>query len=99
MLRHVVCWRLSASDSAVKLEQSAQITGALQGLVSVIPEITSLTVGSDVASTDGNWDLVLVADFEDEAALGVYVVHPEHRTVAGMIDSLTGARAVVDFVI
>ena len=99
MLRHVVSWRLTADDTPTKLAQSAEIATALQGLVSEIPEITSLTVGSNTVSIEGNWDVVLIADFADEAALRVYVDHPEHQKVSGFIRSLVGARAAVDFLV
>ncbi|HEY0258310.1 MAG TPA: Dabb family protein [Lacisediminihabitans sp.] len=99
MLRHVVSWKLKAEDVAAKAEDSARISAALQTLPAVIPEIRSLTVGSNAAYPETNWDLVLIADYDDAAALDVYQNHPEHRKVVAIIEPLVAARANVDFLI
>ena len=93
MLRHIITWKLAAADSEAKLENSATIAAALQGLVPLIPEIRSLTVASNVVPLDTNWDLVLVADYDDEAALRAYIDHPEHQRVVGIIRPLVAQRA------
>lgn len=99
MLRHIITWKLAAEDTAAKLESSATIAAALHGLVPLIPEIRSLTVASNVVSLDTNWDLVLVADYDDEAALRTYIDHPEHQRVVGIIRPLVAERAAVDFLV
>ncbi len=99
MLRHIITWKLAAEDTAAKLEHAATIAAALQGLVPLIPEIRSLTVASNVVSLDTNWDLVLVADYSDEAALRTYIDHPEHQRVAGIIRPLVAQRAAVDILV
>ncbi len=99
MLRHIITWKLAAEDTATKLESSATIATALQGLVPLIPEIRSLTVASNVVSLDTNWDLVLVADYDDEEALRTYIEHPEHQRVVGIIRPLVAQRSAVDFLV
>ena len=97
MIRHVVSWKLAAEDTATKAEQSAQIASALQTLPPIIPEIQSLTVASNSVDVEGNWDVVLIADYADEAALRTYIEHPEHQKVAGFIRGLVAQRSNVDF--
>lgn len=99
MLRHIITWKLAAEDISAKLENSETIAAALQGLVPLIPEIRSLTVASNVVSLGANWDLVLVADYDDEAALRTYIDHPEHQRVVGIIRPLVAQRAAVDFLV
>lgn len=99
MLRHIITWKLTAENATEKLENSATIAAALQGLVPLIPEIRSLTVASNVVSLDTNWDLVLVADYDDEQALRAYIDHPEHQRVVGIIRPLVAQRAAVDFLV
>ena len=99
MLRHIITWKLAAENTAKKLEDSATIAAALQGLVPLIPEIRSLTVASNVVSLGTNWDLVLVADYDDEEALRTYIDHPEHQRVVGIIRPLVAQRAAVDFLV
>ncbi|MBC7723804.1 MAG: Dabb family protein [Burkholderiaceae bacterium] len=99
MLRHIITWKLAADDVATRLEDSATISAALQGLVPLIPEIHSLTVSTNVVDLETNWDLVLVADYADEAALRTYIAHPEHQRVVGIIRPLVAQRAAVDFAV
>lgn len=99
MLRHVITWRLAATDTATKARDAATISAALEGLVPLIPEIRSLTVASNGVDIEGNWDLVLIIDFDDEASLRVYGPHPEHQRVVGIIGLLVSERAAIDVVI
>jgi hypothetical protein len=97
MIRHVVSWKLAAEDSATKLEHATQIAERLTALVSVIPEIQELRVGTNAVGIEGNWDVVLIADYADEAALNAYVVHPAHQEVVSYVRSVVSARSAVDF--
>lgn len=99
MLRHIVTWKLRADDVPARLEASSTIASELQGLVSLIPEITSLTVATNSTSVPGNWDVVLVADYADEAALQAYIDHPEHQRVVAIVRELVKERAAVDFLV
>ena len=95
----MITWRLAATDAATRAEDAASITAALNGLVPLIPEIRSLTVAGNSVDIDGNWDLALVIDFDDEAALRVYGPHPEHQRVVGLIRPLVSDRAAIDFLV
>ena len=69
----------------------------LRSLVGVVPSISSLTVGPNVAYFDSNWDVVLVADYESLDGLEAYQTHPAHLAVAPQIKALVSGRAAVDF--
>jgi len=97
VIRHVVSWRLAAEDAATKAEQSAQIAAGLNALVPVIPEIRSLTVASNSVEIAGNWDVVLIADYDDVAGLEAYIAHPEHQKVVAYVRSVVAERSAVDF--
>ncbi|HEV7955896.1 MAG: Dabb family protein [Microbacteriaceae bacterium] len=99
MLRHIISWKLAAEDPATRSEYAATIAEALQSLVPLIPEIRSLRVAENAVPLPTNWDLVLVADYDDEAALRAYIDHPEHQRVAGIIRPLVSERAAVDFLV
>lgn len=94
-IRHVVSWRLAATDPAEKAEHAARIVAALESLVGVVAEIRSLTAGVDVAGGD-NWDVVLIADFDDLDAVVRYQVHPAHQKVGTFIRSVVSQRMAVD---
>lgn len=96
-LRHVVTWKMAATDPAARAEHAAGIVSRLEALVGVVPSITALTAGVNALEIDGNWDVTLIADFEDAAGLDAYQVHPAHQEVVGYVRSVAGARSAVDF--
>jgi Stress responsive A/B Barrel Domain len=99
VLRHVVAWKLAAEDPATKLEQSAEIASRLNALVPIIPQIRSLTVGSNAVEIEGNWDVVLVADYDDVDGLRAYIDNPDHQTAVSYIRSVVAERSAVDFIL
>jgi hypothetical protein len=78
MFRHVVLLRWTAEATP---EQRAAVKTGLETLPASIPEIRSYTVGADARVNEGNYDLVVVADFDTVADYLVYRDHPDHQTV------------------
>ncbi len=97
MIRHVVMWRLATDDSAQKAAQIDTLRDRFSALVGVIPGTRSLEIVADVDRTDGNWDVALIGDYDDHAALDAYQVHPAHQEVAAYVRSLVTARVCIDF--
>ena len=98
MIRHIVSWQLAATDAAEKATAAAGIQARLEGLVGVVDEIRSLRVGFDVAG-GANWDVVLIADFDDLDAGDRYQVHPAHQAAGAFIRSVVSSRMAVDIVV
>jgi hypothetical protein len=96
-IRHVVAWKLAAADAATRAEQAAEISRLLHTLPSLVPEIRDLEVGINALELEGNFDVVLIADFDDEDALQRYGAHPEHQKVASYIHSVVADRTAVDY--
>lgn len=96
-LRHVVTWRMAAEDPAERAEHAEGVAARLQGLVGVVPSIRALSVGVNALEIDGNWDVTLVADFDDAAGLDAYQVHPAHQEVVAYVRAVVGGRSAVDF--
>jgi len=97
MLKHVVSWKIANASSPEGRKQIASIIAGLSSLVSVVPSIRALSVGPSVVTGPNHWDLGLIVDFDDEAGLEAYQVHPEHQRVAAHIRSLVSEQAAVDF--
>lgn len=95
---HIVSWKLAATDPAEKAEHAAGMVARLGGLVGVIDEIRSLRIGPDVVG-GANWDIALVAEYDDEAALARYQVHPAHVEAGAYVKSVTAQRMAVDLVV
>jgi hypothetical protein len=96
MIRHVVSWQLAATDPDEKAAHATRMTAELGALVGVVDDIRSLEIGEDVLG-NGNWDVALVADFDDLEGLARYAAHPEHQKLVGFIRSVTAQRMAVDF--
>jgi hypothetical protein len=99
MLKHVVSWKIADAASPEGQEKIASIVAGLESLVGTVPSIRALSVGPSVVTGPNHWDLGLVVDFDDEAGLEAYQVHPEHQKVGANIRSLVTAQAAVDFLV
>ncbi len=97
MIRHVVAWRLSATDPQQKRADGEAMKSKLEALVGVVPTLKALHVGLDIDVYESNWDAVLVADYDSPEDLEAYQVHPAHQTVSAFVRSVTSERAAVDF--
>lgn len=96
-LRHIVSWKMNGEDAAERAEQAAGLRDRLLALPPIVPEIRSMQVGVNDAGPADNFDVVLIADFDDDDALGRYQVHPEHQKVVAYVRSVTAGRSAVDF--
>jgi quinol monooxygenase YgiN len=86
MLRHVAMfkWREGVTD-----EQKAAARDALAALKQEVPSVVEYTVGFDIGRNPNNWDMVLVADFDDVAGLEAYFAHPVMNAASDLVASVT----------
>ncbi len=100
MLRHIVVWKLKAeAEGADKAANAAKMADGLRALEGKIDGLVKLEVGMNSVASTGAYDVALVADFADEAALAAYQVNPLHVAVAQFIALVRAERAVVDYII
>lgn len=97
MIRHIVLWELSADDPSQRERDAAGVRERLEALAGVVPGLASISVRTDVGSTEGNWDVTLVSEHDDEAALAAYQAHPAHVQAAAFIRTVVAGRACVDY--
>jgi quinol monooxygenase YgiN len=96
VIRHLVLWNLAADadeDKQLIIAELEERFAALEDLDGV----ERLEIRADLGETDGNWDVVLVGDYRDTAALDAYQVHPAHQEVVTYVRSVVTARACIDF--
>lgn len=98
-IRHVVTWKLATEDATERDAQAQEIARRLNALDGVIDGMLAISAGANTLFPGANWDATLVADFEDEAALEAYQVHPAHVEAAGYIKLVVAGRVAVDFTI
>lgn len=95
MFRHVVMFRWKPDTPA---EAVAEIVERLEALPAVIPQLKDYRVGSDAGVAAGNFDFVVVADFDSADDFVVYRDDPAHRAVADtLIIPRAADRAAVQY--
>ena len=76
MIRNVVLMKFKAGTTP---EQVERLANELQGLQ--VPGLLNISIGSDAGLREGNMDLGLVIDLEDEAAYRTYDEDAEHNRI------------------
>lgn len=95
MFRHVVLFRWVPDSTD---EQRARVAEGLAALPAAIPEIRTYRFGPDAGLADGNWDYVVVADFDDQAGYETYRDHPAHQDfIATVMRPVLAERAAVQY--
>lgn len=99
MVKHVVCWDLyEQAGGRDKSTNASLIKAELLALKDLIPEIRNIEVGVNAESADpDNYDVVLIAEFDDFEQLKRYSEHPEHRRFVNFISGLRRQRVAVDY--
>ncbi|MBR5471610.1 MAG: Dabb family protein [Oscillibacter sp.] len=91
MIRHIVMWKFRPGTEA---EQEQFLTG-LRGLQGVVPQLLRSEVAVNVG--EGNYDAVLVSEFESLEALETYKNDPRHKAVSQLCKSIRVDRVAVDY--
>jgi hypothetical protein len=92
MLRHVAMFKFK---SGIGDEQMAQARDALNALLGVVPSLRAMTTGLNMEhdlyyhAAERNWDMVLVADFDDLDGLESYFAHPVMKAASDLVASVT----------
>lgn len=96
-IRHIVLWKLAADEADTRALHAEQIAEKLLALKGVVAEIDHIEVGRNVVNPQSNWDVALVSEFADAAALERYQVHPAHQEAAAFVRSVVADRSSVDY--
>ena len=95
MIRHVVIFTWSAAADAPRRAASVQ---ALRRLQQDVGGMQSLVVAEDAGLSDGNGDVVLIADFADVEAYYRYAQDPVHlAVVAEHVRPWLAARSALQY--
>lgn len=95
MLTH--CVMVKMKDDAPP-GQVQRIMDQLSTLPGLIPELKSYRMHTDAGISDGNFDLVVMAEFDDEAGYHAYAADAEHqRIIVEEMRPHIAARSAVQF--
>ena len=97
MFRHVVMFRWSDDADPAAVARAFEELDRLPGLV---PSLSHLSVGADAHLAEGNFDAIIVADFDDSDDYLAYADHPEHlRVVSDHLRPLIAERVAVQYTV
>ena len=91
MIRHIVMWKFRPGTEA---EQKRFLDG-LRSLQGVIPQLLKSEVAVNVG--EGNYDAVLISEFESLEALDTYKNDPRHKAVSALCKYIRTDRVAVDY--
>lgn len=94
MIRHVAVFRFVPSFTAA--ERLHWMT-LLRALPAQIPELRSMSVGTDILGGPSSHELAIVADFDDLDGLEAYTRHPAHAEILRISGPVKVSLATVDF--
>ncbi|MEI6002704.1 Dabb family protein [Paraburkholderia bengalensis] len=97
MIRHIVMWKFKQSDGATREQNALLLKQKLEACRGAVPGIEHLEVGIATPGLDSTYDVVLLCDFTDKAALDAYQVHPAHLLVKSFLAPIREARQAVDY--
>lgn len=99
MIRHICMFEFLEEAQGRTREENVAITKAmLEALPGKIDWIRASEVHVKAeGAPEGNWDLVLISDFDSFEDLERYRVHPDHVAVGTFMRPVRSARACVDF--
>lgn len=96
-IRHIVIWKLVATDEAGRNEAVAEIRRTLEPLVDTIPGvIVSLKVTPNVAFFGTNGDAILESEYASRDDLDTYLTHPLHVDAVNQLKPLFASRTAID---
>jgi hypothetical protein len=99
MIKHIVMWNIRGDTSVAKMAAIDKLKRSFDELRSLIPGIVHMEVGVDISRIDYACDVVLYSEFESQAALDAYALHPAHVLVKKELADLRIARHQVDYAV
>lgn len=91
MIRHIVMWKFREGTE----QEQKQFLEGLRGLQGVVPQLLKSEVAVNVG--EGNYDAVLVSEFENLETLELYKNDPRHKAVSALCKSIRVDRVAVDY--
>ncbi|CBW75181.1 Stress responsive alpha-beta barrel domain protein [Mycetohabitans rhizoxinica HKI 454] len=98
MLKHIVMWKLKEqAEGADRATNAVRLKALLEGCRNIVPGIRRFEVGVATPGLEATYDVVLVSEFDNKAALEAYAVHPEHEKIKAFVASVRDARQCIDY--
>lgn len=93
MITHITMWKFKEPHR----ENAAKAKAALDTCSGLIPGMLRYDTRLDMGIDSSPWDLVLISEFTDRAAMDEYQKHPAHDAVKAVIGPIRAERAALDY--
>ncbi len=90
-------WDIGGDSPGERAANRERLKREFESLRGRIPGLMRLEIGVDHSGVDYACDVVLYSEFESQAALEAYAVHPEHVRVRQALGDMRTARHQVDY--
>src|SRR5262245_43162953 len=90
-------WNVRGETPSAKAANVERLRQAFHSLQGRVPGLLNMEIGVDVSGVEYACDVVLVSDFESQAALDAYAHHPEHLRVKHELGDIRTHRFQVDY--
>ena len=97
MVKHIVMWNVRGETPAERSANLSLLQSSFESMRGRIPGMLHLEIGVDTSRLDYACDVVLYSEFESQAALDAYAVHPEHLRVKRELADMRTAKHQVDY--
>lgn len=91
MITHIVLFKLNNPEDAHEVKQR------LDALPAQIAEIKHYDVGINILSSERNYDVSLISQFETLETMEAYQVHPAHKDFVDYIKPRAASIIAVDY--
>lgn len=98
-LKHIVNWKLGGDTLEERNAQAAEIIAALEPLIDLVPSLRKINVYRNELFDGDNFDVTLIADFDDAEGLAAYATHPDHVAAGAIVKRYAVARVATDFTV
>lgn len=98
-MRHIVSWKLSGEDRATRDAQASELIAALEPLAGTVSTVRALSVHRNELFDGENYDVTLIADFDDADGLAAYASHPDHVAAGAVVKAHAIGRVATDFTV
>jgi hypothetical protein len=91
-------WKLKeTAEGATRAENARKLKEKLESCRHIVPGILRLEAGIAAPGLESTYDVVLVSDFANKAALDAYQVHPQHEALKAFVGAVRETRECVDY--
>nr|WP_080435733.1 Dabb family protein [Burkholderia ubonensis] len=93
-------WKLKeTAEGATRAQNALRLKEKLEACRDIVPGVLHLEVGLATPGLEATYDVVLVSDFVDQAALDAYQAHPVHEEVKKFVGAVREARQCIDYLV